>query len=402
MSFPRPHWVRLPHFCVMRRNSSRGQSLVELALVAPVLLLLLLVAIDFGRVYLGYVNLQSVARIAANFAANNPTADWANSTDPKVLAYNRIISDDASATNCTLRPDVNNHNPPRPTYPSGTALGAIAEVGLTCDFGLITPIIRNVFGGNGTIAVSASAKFPIKSGGVAGISVGVGGPNIPAADFVGMPVSGTAPLDVAFTDLSTNGPTQWTWNFGDGNSSNLQNPTHQYGAAGIYTVSLTAQNANGFTTATKSSYIAVGGPTAAEFSAAPLTGSAPLAVTFQDLSSGAPNSWAWTFGDGGTSTAQSPSHTYLNAGSYSVTLSIDGPSGPASQTKAGYVIVGAAQCVVPNVSDGSTKKVQATSTLEGLGFTVLPVGDSSNWKVRFQNPAGGFSVDCGSTVEIDQ
>lgn len=401
MPFSRPHGVRRPSIRGKRGNS-RGQSLVELALVAPVLLLLMLIAIDFGRVYLGYVNLQSVARIAANFAANNPTADWANNADPKVLTYNRIVSDDASATNCTLRPDGSNHNPPRPTYPSGTELGATAEVGFTCDFGLITPIIKNVFGGNGTIAVSASAKFPIKSGGVAGIGVGVGGPNIPAADFAGAPLSGTAPLDVTFTDLSTNGPTQWTWNFGDSSSSNLQNPTHQYAAAGTYTVSLTAQNANGFTTATKSSYITVGGTTAAEFSATPSTGNAPLAVTFQDLSSGAPNSWTWTFGDGGTSNAQNPSHTYLNAGAYSVTLSIDGPSGPASQTKTGYVVVGAEQCVVPNVSDGSTMKVQATNALEGQGFAVSQVGGNSNWLVRVQSPQGGLTVDCGSTVTIYQ
>ena len=40
----------------------------------PILLFLTLIALDFGRVYLGYINLQNMARIAANFAANNPTA----------------------------------------------------------------------------------------------------------------------------------------------------------------------------------------------------------------------------------------------------------------------------------------------------------------------------------------
>src|SRR4051794_25746815 len=54
--------------CAIRRRN-QGQSLVEFALVLPVILLVLLVAIDFGRVYLGYINVQNMARIGANYAA---------------------------------------------------------------------------------------------------------------------------------------------------------------------------------------------------------------------------------------------------------------------------------------------------------------------------------------------
>jgi PKD repeat protein len=133
-----------------------------------------------------------------------------------------------------------------------------------------------------------------------------------------------------------------------------------------------------------------------------MTGNAPLAVVFSDLSTGAPNSWFWTFGDGGTSTAQNPTHTYTTAGTFTVTLSIDGPSGPASQTKTGFIVVNPPQCTVPNVSDGNTRKVQATSTLTGLGFVVVQVGDNTNWRVRVQSPQGGLVVACGSTVTISQ
>ena len=59
-------------------SASRGQSLVEFALVLPVILFLTLIALDFGRVYLGYINLQNMARIASNFAANHPDAWGAN------------------------------------------------------------------------------------------------------------------------------------------------------------------------------------------------------------------------------------------------------------------------------------------------------------------------------------
>ena len=393
---------RLRSLASGRRDRSRGQSLVEFALLFPILLLFVVVVIDFGRVYLGYVNLQNLARIAANYAANNPTAAWANDSDSKVVIYNRLVADDARATNCELQPDSGNNNPPRPTFPGGTNLGGTAQVDMTCEFGLITPMIEAVFGSN-TISVSASAIFPIKSGGVAGISVVPGPPGVLTADFVGAPVSGTAPLDVAFTDLSVNGPVSWTWNFGDGNGSNDQSPTHTYAATGTYTVSLTVADGGGnVDTETKSAYIVVADPSVAEFSATPTTGSAPLPVSFQDLSGGTPTSWQWTFGDGGTSSAQNPSHTYTTPGTYDVTLTIDGPGGTATQTKAGYISVGTPQCVVRNVSDGSTKKVQATSLLEGDGFVVDAVGDSSNWKVRVQNPQGGLSVPCGSTVTIFQ
>jgi PKD repeat protein len=383
---------------------SRGQSLVEFALVLPVLLLLVLIGIDFGRVYLGWVNLQNLSRIAANFAANNPTA-WTGAGDSNAQAlYQRLVLNDARAMNCELPQVAGQPAVPEPTFAAGTNLGGTAEVQLTCTFDVITPIIGEILGDK--VPVSASATFPIKSGGVAGIPVGggggTGGGNEPTADFIGTPVSGAAPLEVTFTDLSLNAPTAWTWTFGDGGSSNTQNPTHTYASPGTYTVSLTATNAAGFDTLTRSAYIVVSGTTAADFSATPTSGFAPLAVAFTDLSSGGPTSWSWSFGDGGTSTVRNPSHTYSSAGTYTVTLTVNGPGGPSTQTKTGYIVVGAAQCIVPNVSDGATKKVQATSTLHGLGFAVATVGDSGNWQVRVQSPQGGLQVACGSTVTLYQ
>ena len=82
----------------------------------------------------------------------------------------------------------------------------------------------------------------------------------PVADFSGGPVSGTAPLPVAFTDTSTGTPTSWSWTFGDGGTSTAQNPSHTYTAAGTYTVSLTATNAGGSDTATKAAYVTVTSP----------------------------------------------------------------------------------------------------------------------------------------------
>jgi polygalacturonase len=73
----------------------------------------------------------------------------------------------------------------------------------------------------------------------------------------------------------------------------------------------------------------------AGFTANPLSGAAPLAVSFTDIPSNSPTAWYWTFGDGGTSTAESPTYTYLNPGSYTATLiasNTGGASSPATQT----------------------------------------------------------------------
>jgi hypothetical protein len=79
----------------------------------------------------------------------------------------------------------------------------------------------------------------------------------PVADFTGTPLTGTAPLSVTFTDASTNTPTSWAWDFGDGATSSSQNPTHSYPTSGVYTVSLTATNAAGSNTKTRTAYITV-------------------------------------------------------------------------------------------------------------------------------------------------
>jgi len=77
----------------------------------------------------------------------------------------------------------------------------------------------------------------------------------PVADFTATPLTGSAPLEVSFMDASTNDPTSWLWDFGDGNTSTLQNPTHTYTVVGHYTVSLTATNFKGSDSISKDNYI---------------------------------------------------------------------------------------------------------------------------------------------------
>jgi PKD repeat protein len=86
----------------------------------------------------------------------------------------------------------------------------------------------------------------------------------------------------------------------------------------------------------------------ADFSGSPSSGAAPLTVEFTDISSGAPTTWLWSFGDGSTATERNPMHTYLGPGSYSVTLTVSNSEGSSSTTKTGYITVtGVSPTVTP-------------------------------------------------------
>jgi uncharacterized repeat protein (TIGR01451 family) len=82
-------------------------------------------------------------------------------------------------------------------------------------------------------------------------------PETPVANFTADKTSGSDSLTVKFTDSSSNYPTSWAWDFGDGTTSTEQNPTHTYSAPGTYTVKLTATNLAGNDTVTKTGYITV-------------------------------------------------------------------------------------------------------------------------------------------------
>ncbi len=126
---------------------------------------------------------------------------------------------------------------------------------------------------------------------------------------------------VCFTDKSTytagNNITSWSWNFGDANTSALQNPCHTYALPGTYTVVLTISNGPCSTTFTKTVVIAPR-PTAAFTFTNP--NCLNTAVGFTDASFASINSWNWNFGDLGTSLNQNPSHSYNLPIIYPVTL----------------------------------------------------------------------------------
>lgn len=129
------------------------------------------------------------------------------------------------------------------------------------------------------------------------------------------------PLEVNFSDSSVSGTpiTNWEWDFGDGGSSTLQNPTYTYADTGIYDVSLVITNDLGCTdTLTRTNYIFVYTPPIANFVDND-TVICPGELEFTDLSTNVTD-WFWDFGDGESSTDQNPIHEFQDTGYFDITL----------------------------------------------------------------------------------
>src|ERR1035437_6003201 len=129
-----------------------------------------------------------------------------------------------------------------------------------------------------------------------------------------------------FTNGST-GASQWSWNFGDANTSAQQAPSHTYGSAGTFTVTQVVINSFGCKDSIKQTVVVNPLPVAS-FSLTPVCfGNSTPFTDLSNISSGAISTWSWVFGDPGSgpnniSNLQNPSHIFSSAGSYSVTLTV--------------------------------------------------------------------------------
>jgi parallel beta-helix repeat protein len=171
------------------------------------------------------------------------------------------------------------------------------------------------------------------------------------ADFSAEPTKGVSPLKINFTDKSQpqEDIASWLWDFGDGATSNEQNPFHVYHTVdpySYYNVSLTVNRTGGESdTETKTGYIKVWKPGAApdaDFYCERGVGEPSLPVQFTDKSIGEVTSWAWDFDNDGIvdNTTQNPSHQYSEEGIYTASLTVTGPGGYSKDTKIECVRVG--------------------------------------------------------------
>jgi len=231
------------------------------------------------------------------------------------------------------------------------------------------------------------------------------------AEFSGIPLSGIVPLEVSFSDSSTGEIDSWLWNFGDGNTSTLQNPIHLYNQPNQYTISLTVTGPNGTDTMEKIDYVTVDPPLIeAYFVGTPLVGTAPLEVTFNETSTGNIDSWLWDFGDGNTSTERNPVHVYeaINIqNKYTVTLTVTDSYSSNTMERANYVDVGGCIYKTTFIANGSDPSFDNGKGLfnspnglcyyDGENFNYLPEGGGP---AKYHNGKGVWSRNDGNGGEI--
>ncbi|MEX0274892.1 MAG: PKD domain-containing protein, partial [Flavobacteriaceae bacterium] len=222
----------------------------------------------------------------------------------------------------------------------------------------------------------------------------------PTAVASATPMTGEAPLEVTFTgENSTDdvGIVSYAWNFGDGNTSTEMNPIHTYSTAGTYTVELTVTDGDDATDSTTLSIVveSANQPPTAVASATPMTGEAPLEVTFTGEDSTddvGVVSYAWNFGDGNTSTEMNPTHTYDTAGTFTVQLTVTDGGDATDSTTLSIV-------VSENTNQPPVAVIEATPTNGRAPLEVNFSGEDSTDDVEVVSYAWDFGDDNTSSAQ---
>lgn len=235
----------------------------------------------------------------------------------------------------------------------------------------------------------------------------------PVAMASASPTNGPAPLWVYFSAAgsydSDGNIASYAWTFGDGGTADYASPTHYYANAGTYLAKLiVTDNAGGKGTNTVTVWVGASNrPPVALASATPTKGNAPLTVTFSSAGSSDPDgdiaSYAWTFGDGATSTAANPAHAYLNRGTYLARLTVTDNLGASGTASVVITVRRPPQLANPRVAIPGT----VTFNLEGetnMNYTIQAAYDSGTWSnvLTLPNPdmPAQVTLPVGSTNPV--
>ena len=216
---------------------------------------------------------------------------------------------------------------------------------------------------------------------------------LPNAAFSASAQAGCAPLVVDFSDLSTNVPDTWSWSFegGSPSTSNERNPTVTYSNPGTFSVILQAGNAAGMDTEVQISYITIEDVPNASFN---INQDGPEIILVNN--SIAANSYLWDFGDGNTSMDANPTHTYMNDGNYTITLSATNDCGSVEVSNT-ITVAGSQAPIAAFTSDLTSGCAPLT-----VQFTDLSSNQPDNWLWSFDGGEPAISTDQNPIVIFDE
>ncbi len=227
----------------------------------------------------------------------------------------------------------------------------------------------------------------------------------PVAAFSVSDTTGCFPLNVSYTDKSNAGSgsiSAWSWDFGDGNISTAQQPSHTYTAAGTFSVTLSIANTSGCTgSVSKTNLIHITSGVHAAFNITPVnTCHAPAIISFNSAATGDnPLNYTWNFGDGSGSATASPSHNYSQAGVYNVSFKVQSPGGCADSTSKPVTISFVTSAIAISDTICSNSQVQfinASSPSPSASVWNFGNGITSNAISPYQT----FSVAGSYTVKL--
>jgi Flp pilus assembly protein TadG len=334
-----------------KRDRTRGQAMVEFAIVAPLIALFIVITIDLGRAYFSHIQIMNGAREAAALGGaqlNGPT-DLVMLRDRVLLEANE---QDHASENASITLDVECRNPAGVVIDCGDAaqgsgIGNTVTVTVSRDFTFMTPLAGAVLGDN--FQMRAAATAPVLGLVASGGSTPPGGGtcSLPTASFSVTVLSGL----LVEVDPSASGPQNpgdpcnlsgynWTWQAGGTEESGHATASqHTYSNPGTYTITLRVTNQAGETTTTRQVTVPTGTPVVCDPPDASFTvvenGNTHTYTdtsTVDDPDNCPITQWAWSFPGGDASNAPNPTKTYSNNGKHDVTLTVTNAGGSDSFT----------------------------------------------------------------------
>lgn len=223
--------------------------------------------------------------------------------------------------------------------------------------------------------------------------------NAPVANFSTNQTTVCTGAAVNFTNTSTGAPTSYAWTFPGGNpaSSTSANPSVTYAAAGTYSVTLVATNANGSDTELKTNYITVNAAPTAGFTNTPLGNGN---YSFTSTSTGNPTAYSWNFGNGNTATTATATNTYTASGNYTVSLTVTNACGSNTTTQQITVEVvsidngfGGEVKIYPNPNSGAFTLEVFNTNADEIQYELFDIQGKSLFAQKANTTASGIKTD---------